>query len=485
MERINKTEIWSRLNNHATFVSHDSMISNFNSIEASGIILDFTKQQVTEKVFNSLVQLAHNCHLKDKIQQLLNGGNVNQSEMRPALHTALRASHLQEIWVNNKNIMHEVANTREQIGLIAQQVREKKWLGFSGESITDVINIGIGGSDLGARFCLQAFSDFLHPELHFHFISDADPHVFRKTVANLRPQTTLFIISSKSFTTEETLYNARKAKAWIGEDRLQQHFIAVTAEVEKAASFGMKTIVPIWNWVGGRYSLCSGVNLITAIAIGCEAFSQLLAGANSMDLHYQNAEFHQNLPVLLGLLGVWNNNFLNIPHLLMLTYSQYLDAFVPYIQQLEMESNGKSIDNHNQKINYATCPIIWGGPGNQAQHSYYQLLCQGTHKISVDLISINLFDEEMLNQMCFNKIRVLSEGVHHNENLSNCIHGKIPLNHIRIKDYSPFTIGALVALYEHKVYTQSVIWNINPFDQPGVESAKRTRQISSLSALGV
>ena len=403
----------------------------------------------------------------------MGGENINISGHKPALHTALRAAGDVPIMVNHQNVMPEIIATRNKMQIIVEQIRAKLWFGFSGKSITDIVNIGIGGSDLGPRFALKALADFAKKDLNYHCISDADPNSFNKTTANLAPETTLFIISSKSFTTQETLYNAKKAMDWIGTPlRREKHFIAVTANTNKANQFGITTVLPIWDWVGGRYSFCSAINLITAIAIGFDNFSQILAGASSMDQHFQQADFSSNLPVLLALLGIWNNNFLNIHNLLILTYAQSLEKFVPYIQQLDMESNGKSVNNQGMPVNHATGPLVWGGLGNQAQHSYYQLLCQGTHKVTADFISLNAFSGQIINNMCDAKISVLTAGINTQENQNNNIPGNIPLNHIRINDYSPFTIGALVALYEHKIFAQSVIWDINPFDQPGVESAK-------------
>lgn len=454
-----------------------------NIVHTSGIWVNYSHQCLTKEILSLLFSLSESCFLKRKIEALMNGEYVNIGEKKPALHTALRIMNSDDsIMIDGRNIVDDIMQIREKMYCVAEQIRTSNWLGFSGEPITDIVNIGIGGSDLGPRFCLRAFSNLLMPKLRYHFISDADPCVFNDIIEPLRPETTLFIIASKSFITQETLYNARKAKAWIGEAHLERHFIAVTAEEEKAKAFGIKTILPIWSWIGGRYSLCSAINLITAIAIGPLAFSELLAGANSMDEHFRHASFDANLPVLLGLIGVWNNNFLASRNLLMLTYSKYLDQFVPYVQQLDMESNGKSTDHRHRKVSFSTGPIIWGGPGNQAQHSYYQLLCQGTHKVAVDFLTIQMFNDNMINQMCFDKIQVLSEGVK-SENFKRCIDGKVPLSHIEIKDNSPFTIGALIALYEHKVYTQSVIWNINPFDQPGVESTKQKQKAQSAEGL--
>lgn len=482
MKQITKTNLWKSLEDHArslNLYSPNNVIetSSFNrqqfNASSCNIHIDYSNQHITSKTLELLFALADACCLRDKIHSLMGGENVNKSEKKPALHTALRASGDTPIFVDHRNVMPEIISIRHKMQVIVEQIRAKRWLGFSGKPVTDVINIGIGGSDLGPRFSIKALSDFTARDMRYHFISDAEPSSFKNTVADLNPETTLFIVSSKSFSTQETLYNAKKAMDWIGpQQRHEQHFIAVTAHLKKATQFGIKTVLPIWSWVGGRYSFCSAINLITAIAIGFEQFNQLLAGATCMDKHFRESDFAANLPVLLALLGVWNNNFLHIHHLLMLTYTQKLQRFLPFIQQLDMESNGKSVNNQGKTVDYATGPIVWGGMGNQAQHSYYQLLCQGTHKITADFISLNELEGQIINNICASKINVLTSGVQ-TENSYCYIQGNTSLNHIRIHDCSPFTIGALVALYEHKVFTQSVIWDINPFDQPGVETAKR------------
>ena len=482
MNKPNKSSIWKSLDAQAQSVNLSIPKNSVQSVttkikqnaSSCHINLDYSHQHITDDSLELLIALTDTCQLREKIQGLMRGDIVNNSEKRPALHTALRAPADTSIWINGQNIMDEIIATRAKMQAIAEQVRNKDWLGYSGKPITDIVNIGIGGSDLGPRFCVDALAEHTSADFKYHFISDVDPNSFKQVASQLKPDTTLFIVSSKSFTTQETLYNARKAMAWIGEQqRHQQHFIAVTANIEKAQQFGIQNTLPIWSWVGGRYSFCSAVNLITAIAIGYDKFNQILNGANSMDKHFHDSEFSSNLPVLLGLIGIWNNNFLNTHNLLLLTYALQLKQFVPYIQQLDMESNGKSIDKQGNAVNHATGPLIWGGLGNQAQHSYYQLLCQGTHKVTVDFISLHAFADEIINDMCHAKINTLSNGINDQTNLNGFIPGNIALNHLSIQDASPFTIGALVALYEHKIFTQSVIWDINPFDQPGVESAKR------------
>jgi len=487
MKPATKLDLWESLTTHAHTLEKDKFTDKIHrkqsfAASACNINIDYSNQCINHETLERLFALADAAALQEKIKALMCGDIVNLSENRPALHTALRASGTRPVLVNGFDVMPDVIQTRNAIQHISEQIRSKNWLGFTGKPITNIVNIGIGGSDLGPRFCLTAFAELISPDLNFHFISDVDPNGFSNAVTTLQPETTLFIIASKSFTTQETLYNARKAIAWIGdEQRVAKHCIAVTANIEKAHQFGIITILPIWDWVGGRYSLCSAINLITAIAFGFETFSEMLAGANSMDTHFREAEFKDNLPVISALLGIWNNNFLHRQSLLILTYAQQLEQFVPYIQQLDMESNGKGIDNQGNKVNHSTGPLIWGGLGNQAQHSYYQLLCQGTHKVAADFITVNTFDGQLINEMCADKIRVLTSGVNEQENPNGYIPGNLPLNHIRIKDCSPFTMGALISLYEHKIFVQSVIWNINPFDQPGVESAKRGRRIQELA----
>ncbi|HAT1699333.1 glucose-6-phosphate isomerase [Legionella pneumophila] len=457
---------------------HLDYCKQINTIE-----YDYSRQKVNNTILDLLINLANEIKLQEKIDGLIRGEKVNISENRSALHTALRDLSNKSILIDGLDIMSEVVSTREKIRMISNRIREKKWLGYSGLPITDIVNIGIGGSDLGPRVCIHALSNYVSKEFNYHFISDVDPASFNDVIAKINPQTTLFIVSSKSFTTKETLLNARKAFA-LYEDTasIDQHFIAVTAHPERAYKMGIKTILPIWDWVGGRFSFCSAVNLITAIAIGYEQFVELLAGAHDVDTHVQFTDFKNNIPVLMALIGIWNNNFLNIHNLLILTYSKKLEYFVPYVQQLDMESNGKSIDVNGRMVDYATGPIVWGGLGNQAQHSYFQLLCQGTHRCVGDFITLKTNDEHEINSMCHYKMKVLSEGIQTIENPYGYIPGNMPMNHLILSDCSPYTLGALVALYEHKIFIQSVIWNINPFDQPGIESAKSAHREITLSS---
>ncbi|OGV42123.1 MAG: glucose-6-phosphate isomerase [Legionellales bacterium RIFCSPHIGHO2_12_FULL_42_9] len=472
---LTKREAWKKIETHAEAIKKFTLPPTENRVVLfDNLTLDYSAQRLDPTALALLCELADECALREKINALMTGHPVNQSEQRPALHTALRVFSEEPICVNNTDVVQDVLAVREQMRMIAEQIRAGAWLGFSGKRITDIVNIGIGGSQLGPQFCLDALSELTTNTLQFHFISEIDVNAFSKVVVNLNPETTLFIVSSKSFTTQETLFNAKKALAWIGQhENSDNHFIAVTAFPNRAKEIGINQVLPIWDWVGGRYSVCSAINLITCIAIGFDNFCAFLEGANSMDEHFRLAPFAQNLPVLLALLGIWNNNVLKIHLLLLLSYAEVLKLLVPYIQQLDMESNGKSIDNEGRAVNYSTGPIVWGGLGNQAQHSYYQLLCQGTHLIAADLISVDSFNNDAINHLCSAHREVLSKGTMEETDPNNFVPGNIPINHIRLADCSPKTLGALIAMYEHKVFVQGVIWNINSFDQPGVESSKK------------
>jgi glucose-6-phosphate isomerase len=441
---------------------------------ACGIELDFARQRLDLKTLNLLIDLANARELPQKIKGLFNGEKLNRSENRPALHTALRAEKNDAILVDKVNIVPEIIFTLSQMEAIADRVRHKLWFGASGEVITDIVNIGIGGSDLGPKMALDALQEFTDKRLAYHFISDLDPDSFNDVIDKLNPKTTLFIVASKSFTTKETLINFNKACLWLNDSNaIKEQVIAVTANIDKAYSMGVKQVLPIWDFIGGRFSFFSAVNLILMIAVGPTKFYEMIAGGRSMDEHFKSAPFAQNLPVLLALIGIWNINFFNANNHVLLAYSKRLQFFIPYLQQLDMESNGKHIDIHGNPVAYPTGPIVWGGLGNQAQHAYYQLLCQGSHKTAVDFILIDKTRYQKVNRLALDKMDVLSFGyqsklaAHHN------IKGNVPLNKLTLTRLTPATMGALIALYEHKIFCQSILWNINAFDQPGVESAKK------------
>ncbi|STX51199.1 glucose-6-phosphate isomerase [Legionella busanensis] len=482
MKHLTELKSWRALKEYAQKTSARS----FSDLQRSSVrdrnlyitipelTIDFTHQQVDDTTLELLFNLANEKKISDKIKSLFSGEIVNQSEKRPALHTALRQPINQPILVNGYNVMLDIIDTREEMRVLSEQIRQGQWLGYTDKVVTDIVNVGIGGSDLGPRFCINALNDWTLKKLKYHFIPDVDPYSTKQVLEKLNPETTLFIISSKSFKTPETLHTLTKIKAWGSyKDFDERHFIAVTANSAQAKDMGFKKILRLWDWVGGRFSICSAINFITVIAIGYEYFIEFLSGAHAIDNHFYNNDFSKNLPVLLGLIGIWNNNFLNINTHLILAYARQLEYFISYVQQLDMESNGKSVNNDGKRVDYSTGPIVWGGLGNQAQHSYFQLLCQGTHRVTADFLSLESSKDEMINYFCQAKINVLTHGISDKHNLNNDIPGNMPLNHISLATFSPFNIGQLIALYEHKIYTQSVIWDINPFDQPGVESAKR------------
>jgi glucose-6-phosphate isomerase len=335
-----------------------------------------------------------------------------------------------------------------------------------------VVNIGIGGSDLGPRLCYEAFSGGKLSDIHCHFISDADTFSCQQCLNQLNPETTLFLVSSKSFTTEETLLNAQLALEWMNHPQAMQQFIAITAHPEYAKQKGFVHILDIWDWVIGRYSCCSAINFINTVQFGYDVYESFLQGAHDMDQHFLSQDGLNNLPILLALIGIWNINFLNIPSHLLLIYHSKLRLLVDYIQQLDMESNGKSVNQQGTVIDYATGPIIWGGLGNQAQHSYYQHLAQSHQQVAIDFINVNS-ENQVLNQLCVARKKVLHQGIRSPLGQKHSIKQQWSINHIQLHDITPETLGALIALYEHKIFTQAWLWNINPFDQPGVEAAKK------------
>jgi glucose-6-phosphate isomerase len=446
---------WQRLANKA-LCTKDLNITG--KVSFSNITLDYSAENIDDEVLQYLSSLAAEAGVAEYREKLFSGAIINLSEQRPALHTALRAPAHHKILLGKENIMPSIVMTRNKMQAIAQSLRSKTYVGGAGIVITDVVNVGIGGSDLGLKFCFEALGDYVISELNFHFLSDPDLEAFDNLVNHLNKDTTLFIIASKSFATYETLYNTKKVVAWLGDNNLNSQVIAVTANPDKARALGIHNILEIWPWVGGRYSLCSAINLITCIAIGYENFTEFLNGAHAMDQHFYNAKLINNLPVILATLGIWNINFLKINNLLYLLYSSKLAAFIPYLQQLDMESNGKTKNQHGEKLNYATSPIIWGGLGAQVQHSYYQLISQGSQKIAAELISVKKNIADPVSHLCSA----------HQQNLEHIL----PFVHIQIEALTPETLGSLVALYEHKIFVQAVIWGINPFDQPGVETAK-------------
>jgi glucose-6-phosphate isomerase len=464
--------------------------------EAVGIYFDYSKHRITDETLTLLVGLAEDCGLRDRTAAMFSGETINVSETRPVLHVALRAPRGASILVDGKNVVPEVHAVLDRMADFSARVRGGAWKGHTGQPIRNVVNIGIGGSDLGPVMAYEALRHYSERSLTFRFVSNIDGTDFAEAVHDLDPAATLFIVSSKTFTTLETLTNARTARAWSvaglgGDDAsVVKHFVAVSTNAAEVTKFGIDTanMFGFWDWVGGRYSMESAIGLSTMLAIGPDHFRAMLAGSHEMDEHFRTAPFAQNLPALMGLLGIWNLNFLGAHTIAVLPYEQYLKRFPAYLQQLTMESNGKHVTLEGDQVSYETAPIYWGEPGTNGQHSFYQLIHQGTRLIPCDFIAFG----ETLNPL----------GQHHDILLANVFaqgealafgktaeevraegspdwlvphrtfQGNRPSSTLLLPRLTPAALGALVALYEHCVFTQGVIWNIDSFDQWGVELGK-------------
>ena len=464
-------------NNNASFLPAWQQLCTIHQQQAHHQIITapFVKgqiqhQKLPQQALSNLFKLCQEQNLEDAQFQWLHQGIQHHHEPQYML---LRQSHA------NHPYPFEVEQAKQLIEEYANLIRQQQWLGYSHLPIKDVVNIGMGGSDLGPRLCCHALAHMANTSIRCHFISDADHFAFEATLKALNPETTLFLVSSKSFSTEETLNNFKKALKWVNHPHaIQKQFIAITAHPERAKQYGFGHILPIWEWVVGRYSCFSAINFISAIMLGYQGFQDFLEGAHAMDNHFLNAPIAENLPIMLALIGIWKINFLQIPSLLMLMDDSRLKFFNDYIQQLDMESNGKSVNRFGEPINYATAPIIWGGLGNPSHHSYYQLLAQGSHQVAMDYISCSEPKNSYIQSLCEARKNVLHHGMHAELSAKDKINQQVAINHLLIERLNPQSLGALIALYEHKVFTQAWIWNINPFDQPGVETAKKAIEAS-------
>jgi glucose-6-phosphate isomerase len=454
------------------------------TIEAEGLYLDYSKNRVDDEALRLLVELAHESRLRERIDAMFRGDRINVTEDRPVLHVALRAPRETSIVVDGENVVPKVHEVLDRMSAFSGSVRSGAWRGHTGKRIRNVVNIGIGGSDLGPVMAYEALRAYSDRELTFRFVSNVDGTDFAEATRDLDPEETLFIVSSKTFTTLETMTNARTARAWslaaLGDEAaVAKHFVAVSTNADEVAKFGIDTenMFGFWDWVGGRYSLDSAIGLSTMIAIGPDRFRELLAGFHAMDEHFRTAPFEQNLPVLLGLLTVWYADFFGAQTVAVLPYDQYLKRFPAYLQQLTMESNGKSVTLDGESADYATSPVFWGEPGTNGQHSFYQLIHQGTHLIPADFIGFletlnplgNHHDLLMAN--VFAQTEALAFGKKADEPYRT-FEGNRPSNTILLERLTPAALGKLVALYEHSVFTQGVIWNVDSFDQWGVELGK-------------
>ncbi|MEO8164600.1 MAG: glucose-6-phosphate isomerase [Betaproteobacteria bacterium] len=463
--------------------------------EAAGLYLDYSKNRITEETVRLLLQLAEECGLRNRIDAMFRGEQINVTEKRAVLHTALRAPASEKILVDGFDVVPEVHAVLERMSAFAQSVRTGAWQGHTGKRIRNVINIGIGGSDLGPVMAYEALRHYSQRDLTFRFVSNVDGTDFAEATHDLDPEETLFIVCSKTFTTLETLTNAHSARAWnlnkLGDERaVRRHFVAVSTNARGVSDFGIDTanMFGFWDWVGGRYSMDSAIGLSTMIAIGSENFSAMLAGFHAMDQHFRTAPFAQNLPVLMGLVAVWNTDFLDAHTVAVLPYDQYLKRFPAYLQQLTMESNGKHVTVDGSHVDYQTGPVYWGEPGTNGQHSFYQLIHQGTRLVACDFIgfcqSLNPLGRhhDLLMSNLFAQSEALAFGKTEDEVNAEktppwlvphrVFEGNRPSNTLLAERLNPATLGLLVALYEHSVFTQGVLWNIDSFDQWGVELGK-------------
>jgi glucose-6-phosphate isomerase len=505
------TNTWKKLSKHYTenkdthlrqLFAKDKNRGKKFSIQWNDFLVDYSKNRITEETLSLLLDLAEEVKLKEAMEGYFGGDLINQTEGRAVLHTALRAKKGDVVHVDGKNVVEEVYQVKEKIKSFSEAVILGNKKGFTGKAFTDIVNIGIGGSDLGPAMVTEALK-FYQNHLKTHFVSNVDGDHVREVLKELNPETTLFVIVSKSFTTQETLSNALTIKKWFLENASQEdvakHFVAVSTNLEKIEEFGIAddNVFPMWDWVGGRFSLWSAVGLSIALSVGYQNFDDLLVGAHTMDTHFKEAPFSENIPVVLALLSVWYNNFYGAETEAIIPYTQYLHRFSAYLQQGIMESNGKSVDRAGNRVDLQTGTIIWGEPGTNSQHAFFQLIHQGTKLIPTDFIGYkkslhgdvdhhnklmaNFFaqTEALMNGKTVDEVKneLEAQGVSENEQKSllpfKVFEGNKPTNTILINKLTPKSLGALIALYEHKIFVQGVIWNIFSYDQWGVELGKQ------------
>lgn len=511
LPKINPTEtnIWEYLVEHflenefdlrTLFAENPHRFEEF-SVKRDNYLFDYSKNLINSTTMEYLLRLAEETKVKEVINLMFSGEKINETENKAVLHTALRDFSDKPIFVDGEDVKPKIKRVLSQMRLFSEKVISGEYRGFSGEKITDVVNIGIGGSDLGPVMVCSALKHY-KTRLNTHFISNVDGNHLAEVLKNLNPETTLFIVASKTFTTQETITNAFSAKKWFlqkaTEEDVAKHFVALSTNIDAVKSFGIaeENIFEFWDWVGGRYSLWSAIGLSIVLSIGYDNFEKLLKGANETDVHFQTAEFSQNIPILMALLGIWYRNFAGASSYAVLPYSQYLERFPAYLQQTDMESNGKFVDRNGDFVNYEAGTIIWGEAGTNGQHSFYQLLHQGTELIPADFIafvrSCNVVadHQEKLLANFFAQTEALAFGKNEDEvyaelkqsgNTDDEIYkiliykvfqGNSPTNSLLIDELTPYSLGQLIALYEHKIFVQGVIWNVYSFDQFGVELGK-------------
>jgi len=508
MSPLTDSEIWHQLQNHFSEISDLQMRDMFDadahrfdkfSLCFNNILFDYSKNRITEQTLPLLFKLARQRNLDSKIKSMFAGNKINQTEDRAVLHVALRNRSNRPIMVDGQDVNTDVNRVLDKMRSFCDSIHSGSWRGFTGKVITDVVNIGIGGSDLGPKMVVRALQPYSIDKVQIHFVSNVAQADLLATLNKLNPETTLFLIASKTFTTQETMTNAFSARNWLlgslgSQDAVNKHFIAISTNKEKVIEFGIDpdNIFEFWDWVGGRFSLWSAIGLSIPLSIGMDNFERLLEGAHQADEHFRLTPFEQNIPVIMALLGVWYNNFFKAESQAILPYGHYLRYFPAFMQQGDMESNGKSVDVEGNSVDYQTGPIIWGQTGTNGQHAFYQLIHQGTKLIPCDFLvpatsyhdlpdHHNMLISNFLAQPQALMLGKSAEQVsreHDKSKLSNTVlnskvfPGNIPTNSFLFKKLSPETLGSLIALYEHKVFVQGVIWNINSFDQMGVELGK-------------
>jgi glucose-6-phosphate isomerase len=506
-----ETNAWQKLKTHFSTMQSNSIKEMFQKdtkraenfhIQWNDFLVDYSKNNITQETIDLLLELANEVNLKDAISKYFAGDIINQTENRAVLHTALRAPESATVLVDGKNVMPEIYEVKNKIKAFSNQIISGELKGYTGKPFTDIVNIGIGGSDLGPAMVVEALQ-FYKNHLNVHFVSNIDGDHVNEVIKKINPETTLFVIVSKTFTTQETLTNSETIRSWFlksaNQDDVAKHFVAVSTNIQKVTEFGIDSnnIFPMWDWVGGRFSLWSAVGLSVSLAVGFDNFDKLLKGANQMDNHFEEETFDKNIPVILALLSIWYNNFFGAESEALIPYTQYLQKLAPYLQQGIMESNGKSIGRDGKPVNYQTGTIIWGEPGTNSQHAFFQLIHQGTKLIPTDFIGFvkplygnedhhnklmsNFFaqTEALLNGKTaeqvaseFEKQGVASEKANYLLPFK-VFTGDKPTNTILIEKLTPETLGSLVALYEHKIFVQGIIWNIFSYDQWGVELGKQ------------
>ncbi len=485
------------------FASDPERFQRF-SITFENLVFDFSKNRITDETISLLLDLAEQVRLPDAIEAMFGGERINTTENRPVLHVALRNRSGRPIMVDGADVMLQVNAVLAQMRSFSEAVRTAEWRGYTGKAISDVVNIGIGGSDLGPRMVTHALKPYAHDRLRVHFVSNVDPTDITETLRGLDPETTLFLVASKSFTTQETMMNAHTARRWFldharDEAAVARHFVAISTNREAAEAFGIdrRNMFVFWDWVGGRYSLWSAIGLSIVLSIGMDNFEDLLLGAHKVDEHFRTAPLGRNIPVIMGLLSVWYNNFWDAESHAVLPYDQYLAYFADYLQQADMESNGKGVTRSGEPVTWQTGPIVWGQPGTGGQHAFYQLIHQGTKLVPCDFLaaaqSHNPVGDhhDVLIANFLAQTEALMKGRTSDETraeleaqgwagkklelltAAKTFEGNKPTNTFLYKKLTPETLGMLIALYEHKIFTQGVMWNVNSYDQMGVELGKQ------------